>query len=137
MVFVKLFLGILLVILSLALGIYALIGEFPLPAILAVALLFPSIAMLPPARHRENIWMFVLATPTVIPLNIVVIQSVFRLGILSTELLIGKILWGITLYTLLFCIEQIILGVLTRAFWKRQLKSVFCKLDRIDTDSGS
>lgn len=68
MVFMKLFLGILLGIISLVLGTYALIGEFLLPAILTVVLLFPLVAVFPPAKHRENIWMFVLATPMVIPL---------------------------------------------------------------------
>lgn len=87
---------------------------------LAVLSLFLAVRLLPACRHRENLWMFLLAALAGIPINLTASAVLLRTFFSSQEWGIARFLWGILLYAILFSTEQIILGVITRLLWKAQ-----------------
>lgn len=90
----------------------------------SVVLLFLLVAFLPVCEKRENLWMFVFSSVSLLPANI-------RFSVLISQWAEEELYWDSTfmriivlLITLhiLFCMEQIILGFITRLLWRRQYK---------------
>lgn len=82
--------------------------------VLGVVLLFIYVFFTPLTKGAENFWMYVLSTITLLPLNIKIILVVypifcnllnFKALIIFISVLVAFIVWNI---------EQIILGVITR-----------------------
>lgn len=82
--------------------------------VVGVVLLFVYVFFVPLTRGAENFWMYVLSTITLLPLNIKIILLVypvfcdllnFKALIIFISVLVAFIVWNI---------EQIILGVITR-----------------------
>lgn len=82
--------------------------------VVGVVLLFVYVFFVPLTRGTENFWMYVLSTITLLPLNIKIILLVypvfcdllnFKALIIFISVLVAFIVWNI---------EQIILGVITR-----------------------
>lgn len=95
---------------------------FVLPAV--VISLFLLVSLLPLCKKRENLWMFVFSTVSLLPVNIRVSISVSQW--MEDELYMDspflKVIIILIAFHVLFCLEQIILGVITRFIWKRQYK---------------
>lgn len=92
--------------------------------IISVISLFLLVAFLPVCEKRENLWMFVFSSVSLLPANI-------RFSVLISKWAEEELYWDsafmkiiITLLALhiLFCMEQIILGFITRLLWRRQYK---------------
>lgn len=77
---------------------------------------------LPDFRHRENLWMFVIATFTTIPINIVLVNMITRSDLFDYNNAATNVFCGFVIYAVLFAIEQITLGIITRIFYRRQYK---------------
>lgn len=96
----------------------------PLFLIASFVLLFVLVAFLPVCERRENLWMFVFSSVSLLPANI---RFSFLISQWAEEELywdsafIKIIIFLIALH-ILFCMEQIILGVITRFLWRRQYK---------------
>ncbi len=95
--------------------------------VLAVICMFLLIALLPAARHRESIWMFVMTSITYIPINLWFIKGITDWFSDVSVPGIGSILWSILLYCILFGLEQICMGIPTRLIWRKQYKTEFSK----------
>ena len=76
---------------------------------------------LPLFRYRENLWMFVIATFATIPLNITIIKMIND-AFFDYYNVASKILGGFVVYAVLFSFEQIMLGLITRFFYRKQYK---------------
>lgn len=82
--------------------------------VVGVVLLFVYVFFVPLTRGAENFWMYVISTITLLPLNIKIILLVypvfcdllnFKALVIFISVLVAFIIWNI---------EQIILGVITR-----------------------
>lgn len=92
--------------------------------IISIISLFILVAFLPVCEKRENLWMFVFSSISLLPANI-------RFSVLISQWAEKELYWDsafmkiimllITLH-ILFCMEQIILGFITRLLWRRQYK---------------
>lgn len=93
----------------------------------SVALLIFAIGMLlmlkiPVFKHRENLWMFAIASFATIPINIPLVKMICQSSVLANGRIASDIFKSIVVYALLFSVEQIVLGILTRLFYRRQYK---------------
>lgn len=73
-------------------------------------------------KKTQNIWMFLIVSVTVIPVNSYMICAIFSLGSLEDYNLFNKILYGAMLYCVFFSVEEILFGVITRLIWRNQYK---------------
>lgn len=76
----------------------------------AALLLFVKVS--PPCRKRENMWMFFLVGICFIPINIILI-----LRYITVKGLIWRLMFRSAAYFLLFSMEEIIMGYITRRLW--------------------
>lgn len=79
---------------------------------------------IPIFKHRENLWMFVIATFTTLPVNIFLIKAIGRSDFLDYNNILSDIFSGFVIYAVLFAVEQIILGVATRLIYRKQYKLI-------------
>ncbi len=90
----------------------------------SVIFLFLLVAFLPVCEKRENLWMFVFSSISLLPANIRF--SVLILQWAEEELYWDSAFMKIIIFLIalhiLFCMEQIILGFITRLLWRRQYK---------------
>ena len=88
------------------------IGYIIIPLLL---LLFVTI--MPVCRKRENLWMFFLVAVCSVPIN---------LSLISRYVFIEGKLMRLILHPIAFflflCVEEVIMGYITRTIWKRQYK---------------
>lgn len=92
--------------------------------IFSVIFLFILVAFLPVCEKRENLWMFVFSSVSLFPANIrfsVLISQWAENGLYLDSVFMKTIVFLIALH-ILFCMEQIILGFITRLLWRRQYK---------------
>ena len=92
--------------------------------ITSVILLFLLVAFLPICEKRENLWMFVFSSVSLLPANIrfAVPVSQWAEEALYRDSAFMKIMIFLIALHILFCMEQIILGFITRFLWQRQYK---------------
>lgn len=90
----------------------------------SVILLFLLVAFLPVCEKRENLWMFVFSSVSLLPANIrfSVLISHWAEEELYWDSAFMKIVLFLIALHILFCMEQIILGFITRLLWRRQYK---------------
>lgn len=92
--------------------------------IVSVISLFILVAFLPVCEKRENLWMFVFSSVSLFPTNIsfsVLISQWAENRLYLDSVFMKTIVFLIALH-ILFCMEQIILGFITRLLWRRQYK---------------
>lgn len=92
--------------------------------IVSVISLFILVAFLPVCEKRENLWMFVFSSVSLFPANIrfsVLISQWAKNELYLDSVIMKTIVFLIALH-ILFCMEQIILGFITRLLWRRQYK---------------
>lgn len=77
---------------------------------------------IPVFKHRENLWMFVIATFSTIPINIILVKNISGSFLFDNGKVIAGIFRGFVIYAVLFAVEQIVLGIITRFFYRKQYK---------------
>ena len=92
--------------------------------IISIISLFILVAFLPVCEKRENLWMFVFSSVSLLPANIrfSVLISQWAEEELYWDSAFMKIIMLLIALHILFCMEQIILGFITRLLWRRQYK---------------
>lgn len=100
----------------------------PYMLITSVIFLLLLVAFLPVCEKRENLWMFVFSSVSLLPANIrfSVLVSHWAEKILYWDSAFMKIIVFLLALHILFCMEQIILGFITRLLWQRQYKHNVC-----------
>ncbi len=92
--------------------------------IISIISLFGLVAFLPVCKKRENLWMFVFSSVSLLPANI-------RFSVLISQWAKEELYWESTFMKIIillialhifFCMEQVILGFVTRLLWRRQYK---------------
>lgn len=83
---------------------------------------FVIVGTVPIFKKTQNIWMFLIVSVTVIPVNSYMICAIFSLGSSEDYNLFNKILYGAMLYCVFFSVEEILFGVITRLIWRNQYK---------------
>lgn len=82
---------------------------------------FLFVWLVPICKHKENLWMFILVAIASIPLNIKMCNMAF-VGLLAEMPILVKFLWVVLLYCILFSVEEIVFGFVTRVIWRKQYK---------------
>lgn len=100
-------------------------GKSVLLFILFVLAHFIIMGIVPAFRKRENVWMFILVAVTSIPINIFILLQLNRIDMLFNSLFVLGVLRCVLYYSVLFSIEEIIMGLITRLLWKKQYKINF------------
>lgn len=77
---------------------------------------------LPLFRYRENLWMFVIATFATIPLNIHLLKLLSDFSLFEYNSKFASAFGYFVIYAIIFAIEQIALGIITRLFFRKQYK---------------
>jgi len=90
--------------------------------LLFVLSLFIIVGTVPLFKKRESLFMFILVAVAGLPLNIRLAYWLVFDGIISSGFLIGDILWVAFLCCVLFSVEEIVFGVITRMIWKKQYR---------------
>jgi len=90
--------------------------------LISVIFLLLLVAFLPVCEKRENLWMFVFSSVSLLPANIrfSVLVSQWAEKELYLNSSFVKIIVFLLALHILFCMEQIILGFITRLLWRRQ-----------------
>jgi len=85
---------------------------------------FLILRLTPALKHCENTGMFVMVAISSIPVNIYVFGLMIETGVFFGEHLLVNIFRAILYYMVLLSIEEIVMGTLTRWFWKKQYKTI-------------
>jgi len=109
-----------------ALSWVAVLGKSVLIFALFVLAHFIIMGIVPGFRKRENVWMFILVAVTSIPINIFILLQLNQIDMLFNSLFILGVLRCVLYYSVLFSIEEIIMGIITRLLWKKQYKINLC-----------
>ena len=109
-------------LLPLGLSLGTIFGHSWLPLIFCALSLFLIVRLLPICRRRENLSMFLLVAIAGLPLNAYLIWYAFRIELFVSELMACNVITAFIAFCMLFSIEEIVFGVITRFIWKRQYK---------------
>lgn len=88
-------------------------------SIIAMAIVFLDVVILPMCENNENAWMFFLTAISVTSINIRLIINFLGDCESVPERLIS-VLVGLLAYFMLFSIEEIIMGIITRILFPKQ-----------------
>ena len=83
-------------------------------------------------KRHENLWMFILVVITSIPINFYILLQLHKLNMIFNSFYVLGILRCVLYYCILFSVEEIIMGVLTRMIWEKCIKLI-CSLNNLDT----
>lgn len=92
---------------------------------LCILSLFLLVATVPLFKKRESLYMFLLVAATGFPLNIKLAYWLISESYLGLDLLFGDLCYGVLICCVLFSIEELLFGVITRFIWRRQYKLKF------------
>ncbi|WP_434309853.1 hypothetical protein [Hominifimenecus sp. rT4P-3] len=92
-----------------------------LAAVVAAAL-FLIVRVVPICKRRENLWMFLLVAAASVPVNLSAVIDFLQAGYGGGDFFFLSLLRGALLYLMLFSIEEIVFGYVTRLLWRRQKK---------------
>jgi len=110
----------------LLLSIGAVLSDAPILNILCFISHFIVLITVPHFKGRESLWMFLMTALSSIPFNIGLLIKMADYGaIFYPSLLPLSILSGALYYIILFSVEEVVMGIITRLIWKRQLKNIF------------
>ena len=77
-------------------------------------------------RKNESIWLFVLVGVFLIPMNIRLCMHSYKwLEMVLMYGKIGRVVFRCMIYVCLFCMEEILFGIIGRIIWRRQSKYVY------------
>lgn len=95
---------------------------------ISIIMLFLLVLFVPLMRGNENVWMFILSTITLVPINIRLVKHIINLLSIDFESSFFNITVAITIYLVLFNIEEIVLGTIVRLLKPNQLEFTFDEL---------
>lgn len=101
------------------LAIIAAFRASPIISIIAMALVFLDVVILPVCKNNECAYMFFLTAVTVTPINIRLIIHFLGDCESALEILIS-VLVGLLAYFMMLSIEEIIMGIVTRFLFPKQ-----------------
>lgn len=108
-----------------ALSLIAALNQSLLLLILFPVLHFVVIRITPAFRHHESLWMFILVAVSSIPLNIsILLWMIEHMDFLFDTFFVLVVFRAALCYTVLFSIEEVVMGLITRLLWKKQRKLV-------------
>lgn len=93
--------------------------------LITIVLIFVAVAVLPFCRKRENLWLFVLSTLSLGPINFFVLREypMWEYFLYSGD---GKgiiyYMWLIELALVATCAESVVIGVVGSILWRRQYR---------------
>lgn len=90
--------------------------------LVSAGLLFPAVWLLPWGRRRENLFMFVLSSFTLIPLNLSLIRGFLSMELPGGEIRLFRAAIAIVLYAVAWNLEEVLLGLVTRLIWPKQYR---------------
>ncbi len=85
----------------------------------AIVLMLLLVRSLPFARHRENLWLFLLVFVTTAVFNVRISAYAVNEFLTSFKFFL-KCTYAFWLFLALLAAEEIILGIMARIFWKKQ-----------------
>lgn len=89
---------------------------------LCIISMFVIVGIVPLFKRRENLWMFLLVGITGIPINLWFAYQFMATGYFDDGFIASRIVLTLLLYFVLFSIEELALGILTRIIWPKQYK---------------
>lgn len=101
------------------LAIIAAFKASPIISIIAMAIVFLDVVVLPVCKNNQNAYMFFLTAVTVTPINIRLIIHFLGDCESALEILIS-VLVGLLAYFMMLSIEEIIMGIVTRFLFPKQ-----------------
>lgn len=90
--------------------------------IISVMSMFLIVGTVPLFKKRESLWIFLLVSIAGIPVNFMIAYFIVTEEYFSVGFLIGNVFCVLLLSSILFSVEQIVFGIITRKIWKRQIK---------------
>ena len=109
-------------IIPVALSVISVFKQSLILFLLTIVSLFAVVGLVPVFRKRESFWMFLLVAVAGVPENINLIFWIIYLDVLYLYFLPIKIIYSLLIYFVLFSVEEIAFGVITRFIWPRQYK---------------
>lgn len=89
--------------------------------VLSILAIFFVISVCRSCKNHESIWLFVFVGAALIPTNIrLSLHASEYFGYLWSDAAIMKFIYIPLAFSILLCIEEIILGVIGRIIWKEQ-----------------
>ena len=108
-----------------ALSLIAVLNRSFLLLILIPVLYLALIRITPSFRGHESLWMFILVAVSSIPPNLSVLLWMFEhMDFMFDTFFILMVFRAAIGYTVLFSIEEVVMGLITRLIWKKQRKLV-------------
>lgn len=92
--------------------------------IICVLSLFIIVGTMPLFRKAESLWMFILVAIAGVPVNAGMSYYIMSTEIITCESIVSSFAWGVMLFCVMFSIEEIIFGVITRLIWRKQKKII-------------
>lgn len=109
-------------LLPLVFSIAFLINQSWIALLLFVLSLFIIVGTIPLFRRRESLYMFLLVAIAGLPINIRLSFWLIYEEFISLDFFVGDILLYLVFGCVLFSVEEIVFGVITRLIWKKQYK---------------
>lgn len=88
--------------------------------LLVVFSIFITVGRLPFSKKHENLWVFLLASISGMPINLHLVVGAVNAGLLASDMRILAVVRATVLYMVLFSIEQLVLGYIARRIWRKQ-----------------
>lgn len=98
----------------------AIIKHLPVIGIISIVLLFVLVLLMPLAKGIENIWMYVLSSITLLPLNVKISIMAYPLIYDLFDFNALAIFISIKVFFIVSNTEQIVLGLITRIIKTKQ-----------------
>lgn len=92
---------------------------------LCVLSLFILVATIPLFKKRESLCMFLLVAAAGLPLNLKFAYWLIDESYIWLDSFFGNLCYVVLICCILFSIEEIVFGVITRLMWRRQYKLKF------------
>ncbi|HIT08212.1 MAG TPA: hypothetical protein IAB55_03895 [Candidatus Merdivicinus faecavium] len=91
----------------------------------AAASLFLMVKIMPVWRRRESLGVFLLTALAGVPLNLYGAVQFARFALTEEEFFALSLLRGAVCFVVLLCAEEILLGLIARLLWRKQLPISF------------
>lgn len=112
--------GVLTVFLPTLLSYYSIKHSSLFLAVICFIFHFLVLKAVPEFKKRESLWMFIAVTFSSIPINVYTVKICADFFADSYKFM--AIIRVSIIYVILFSIQQLVMGILTRIIWKRQYR---------------
>jgi len=90
--------------------------------VMAFFMHFVVLKLAPVCRGRENVWMFIMVIISSVPINVYLLVFMGVNNMLFDSIFVLGLFRCVLYYAMLFSVEELILGLVTRVLWKKQHK---------------